>query len=72
MVKHFTRRSAGKAQCFAYYAPQVDHAGKLSRPSRDALRRIDLHLHDPRHEAGSRLIKPSWPVGVIVPGSPSG
>jgi integrase len=27
-----------------------------------ALRAIDLHFHDLRHEAGSRLIEAGWPV----------
>jgi integrase len=36
--------------------------GKLSPQSRAALQRINLHFHDLRHEAGSRLIEAGWPV----------
>lgn len=30
--------------------------------SRAALDRIDLHFHDLRHEAGSRLLEAGWPL----------
>jgi integrase len=30
--------------------------------SRAALKRIDLHFHDLRHEAGSRFIEAGWPI----------
>jgi integrase len=30
--------------------------------ARAALDRIDLHFHDPRHEAGSRLLEVGWPL----------
>lgn len=35
---------------------------KLSRESQAAYRAIDLHFHDLRHEAGSRLLEAGWPV----------
>jgi integrase len=34
---------------------------KLSPESRAALRLIDLHFHDLRHEAGSRMLEAGWP-----------
>ena len=34
----------------------------LSRESRKALQAIDLHFHDLRHEAGSRLLESGWPL----------
>jgi len=34
----------------------------LAPPSRAALRAIDLHFHDLRHEAGSRFIEAGWPL----------
>ena len=36
--------------------------GKLSPASRAALRQIDLHFHDLRHEAASRLLEAGWPL----------
>jgi integrase len=36
--------------------------GKLSTESRAALRTIDLHFHDLRHEAGSRWLEAGWPI----------
>ncbi len=44
------------------HAPEWLQGGKLSPASRAQLRRIDLHFHDLRHEAGSRLIEAGWPV----------
>jgi integrase len=35
---------------------------KLSAMSRAALKAIDLHFHDLRHEAGSRLLEAGWPL----------
>jgi integrase len=35
---------------------------RLSAESRTALRGIDLHFHDLRHEAGSRLLEHGWPL----------
>jgi integrase len=37
-------------------------ANTLSADSRAALRAIDLHFHDLRHEAGSRLLEAGWPL----------
>jgi hypothetical protein len=34
----------------------------LGPESRAALAAIDLHFHDLRHEAGSRLIEAGWPI----------
>jgi integrase len=34
----------------------------LSAESRRALRAIDLHFHDLRHEAGSRMLEAGWPL----------
>ena len=36
--------------------------GKLSEGSRQALRAIDLHFHDLRHEAGCRWLEQGWPI----------
>jgi integrase len=44
------------------YEPEWATGGKLSEASRAALRRIDLHFHDLRHEAGSRLIEAGGPI----------
>jgi integrase len=35
---------------------------RLSQESEAAYRAIDLHFHDLRHEAGSRLLEAGWPV----------
>ena len=35
---------------------------KLAAESQAAYRAIDLHCHDLRHEAGSRLVEGGWPV----------
>ena len=40
--------------------------GKLSPASRAALRQIDLHFHDLRHEAGSRLVEAGWPIHHVA------
>jgi integrase len=37
-------------------------AGKLARESRAALKVVDLHFHDLRHEAGSRWLEAGWPL----------
>ncbi len=36
--------------------------GRLSPESQAAYRAVDLHLHDLRHEAGSRLLEAGWPL----------
>jgi integrase len=48
------------------YVPEWITGGKLSTASRAALRRIDLHFHDLRHEAGSRFIEAGWPVHHVA------
>ena len=40
-------------------------SGTLSAESRQAYRAIDLHLHDLRHEAGSRLLEAGWPLHEV-------
>jgi integrase len=40
-------------------------AGKLSPESRALYRQIDLHFHDLRHEAGSRLLEAGWPLHEV-------
>ena len=42
--------------------PEWTGSNKLAAPSRAALRVIDLHFHDLRHEAGSRLLEAGWPL----------
>jgi integrase len=44
------------------YEPEWVAGGKLSPASRPTLKRINLHFHDLRHEARSRLIEAGWPV----------
>jgi hypothetical protein len=39
--------------------------GTLSAQSRAAYRQIDLHFHDLRHEAGSRLLEAGWPLHEV-------
>lgn len=39
--------------------------GKLSPQSRAIYRQIDLHFHDLRHEAGSRLLEAGWPLHEV-------
>ncbi len=40
-------------------------SGRLSAESQAAYRAIDLHLHDLRHEAGSRLLEAGWPLHEV-------
>jgi integrase len=42
--------------------PKWTTGGKLSEESRAALRAIDLHFHDLRHEAGSRWLEAGMPL----------
>ena len=44
------------------HEPEWDPTGKLSKVSRAQFRAVDLHFHDLRHEAGSRLIERGWPI----------
>ena len=44
------------------YATEWIKGGKLSPANRAGLRRIGLHFHDLRHEAGSRFIEAGWPA----------
>jgi integrase len=40
-------------------------SGSPSLESRQAYRAIDLHFHDLRHEAGSRLLEAGWPLHEV-------
>jgi integrase len=40
-------------------------AGKLSPESRALYRQLDLHFHDLRDEAGSRLLEAAWPLHEV-------
>ena len=40
-------------------------SGRLSPESQEAYRAINLHLHDLRHEAGSRLLEAGWPLHQV-------
>ncbi len=40
-------------------------SGRLSAESQAAYQAIDLHLHDLRHEAGSRLLEAGWPLHEV-------
>ena len=42
------------------------HAGRVSPENRAKLREINLHLHDLRHEAGSRKLEAGWPTHAIA------
>jgi integrase len=42
------------------------HSGRVSKENREHLRRIDLHFHDLRHEAGSRRIEEGWPLHDVA------
>jgi hypothetical protein len=44
------------------HEPKWAKGGKLAEGSRAALRAIDLHFHDLRHEAGSRWLEGGWPL----------
>lgn len=44
------------------YSPDWVECNKLASTSRAALDVIDLHFHDLRHEAGSRLLEAGWPL----------
>ncbi|MBE3064034.1 MAG: tyrosine-type recombinase/integrase [Spirochaetes bacterium] len=39
--------------------------GRLTPEARAAYRQIDLHFHDLRHEAGSRLLEAGWPLHYV-------
>lgn len=47
------------------HTPKWDNGGKLAPESRVVLRSIDLHFHDLRHEAGSRLIERGVPLHEV-------
>jgi integrase len=40
-------------------------SGRLDHQSQAAYRSIDLHFHDLRHEAGSRLLEAGWPLHEV-------
>lgn len=44
------------------HTPKWKRGATLAPESRAALLAVDLHFHDLRHEAGSRLIESGWPV----------
>jgi integrase len=44
------------------HTPEWTAGNKLATASRAALKLIDLHFHDLRHEAGSRLLEAGWPL----------
>jgi len=44
------------------HEPKWANGGKLSEESRTALRSVDLHFHDLRHEAGSRWFESGVPL----------
>jgi integrase len=44
------------------HTPKWAAGKKLTSKSREALAEIDLHFHDLRHEAGSRLLETGWPI----------
>jgi integrase len=44
------------------HTPEWTKGKQLGPSSREALRAIDLHFHDLRHEAGSRLLEGGWPL----------
>jgi integrase len=44
------------------HEPEWTSTGALPATSREALRAIDLHFHDLRHEAGCRWLEAGWPV----------
>jgi hypothetical protein len=39
--------------------------GKLAPASLERVRTINLHFHDLRHEAGSRLLEAGWPLHEV-------
>jgi Phage integrase family len=41
------------------------HAGRVSAENRCRRREIDLHIHDLRHEAGSRKLEAGWPLHAV-------
>ncbi len=44
------------------HIPAWTENNRLAPASRAAVRAIDLHFHDLRHEAGSRLLEAGWPL----------
>jgi integrase len=44
------------------HTPRWTTTKALAPDSRAALRAIDLHFHDLRHEAGSRMLEAGWPL----------
>ncbi len=57
-----TKRAWETAVLKAHGYVPVWGKGKLAAESRARLRDIDLHFHDLRHEAGSRLLEAGWPI----------
>ena len=48
------------------HVPEWTDSKRLDATSRAALRAIDLHFHDLRHEAGSRLLEAGWPLHHVA------
>ena len=46
----------------AGHEPEWTKAGGLSKESREALGRVNLHFHDLRHEAASRFVEAGMPI----------
>ena len=44
------------------HEPAWVQRGTLAKASRQAIRAIDLHFHDLRHEAGCRWLEQGWPI----------
>ncbi len=47
------------------HKPRWTATKALAPESRAALRTIDLHFHDLRHEAGSRMLEAGWPLHYV-------
>ena len=43
----------------------IGRGGRLSAECRAKLAEVDLHVHDLRHEAGSRKLEAGWPLHAV-------
>ena len=50
----------------AGHTPQWTAQNALSATSQAVFRAVDLHFHDLRHEAGSRLLEAGWPLHNVA------
>ena len=59
-----TKKALGDLPCSSAHGiePTWTPRRGLSAESRRALQAIDLHFHDLRHEAGSRMLESGWPL----------